>query len=233
MKPIVFLLLATFFGGSTQQGVRFYVIRQWKYINFTWPNEDALKTATAKGLYVPENVVVSGVKYHDDFFYVTLPRMKEGVPATLTRIPAGQVQDYAPDLEPFPSWEMNDVEDCMNLQNVQNVEIDAKGQMWIIDGGRVQTLTKPVVKCPPKLVIYDVKGMSVKEVHQFPEEVASRNGSFLYDLVVDNTDEGFAYITDNSAHDPGEVIGWEIWMWVALCGNNGEKMFYIQGVQKK
>ncbi|EFA07870.1 yellow-1 precursor [Tribolium castaneum] len=205
MNTLTFLLL-TFCTSIHTQTSKFYVIRQWKYLNFTWPDEDALKTATATGDYIPENNIVSGIKYFEDYYYLTLPRMKKGVPATLARIKAGPTRDTAPPLEPFPSWGMNQLGDCNNLQNVQNVEIDAKGQVWIIDGGRVQTLVEPVVKCGAKLVVYGLREGRVSTVFHFPEEVAARNGSYLYDLVVDDTDGGFAYITDNSAIDPGIIV---------------------------
>lgn len=189
---------------------KFKVSREWNYINFTWPTPDAYRDAIARSSYIPENNIISGITHFEDYFYVTLPRMKNGVPATLARIPAGIVQDTSPSLEPFPSWEMNALDDCNALQNVQNVEVDPKGQMWIIDGGRTETLN-PVdtMRCPPKLVIFDVKKNMTTTTYTFPGNVASPNTSFLYDIVVDNTDGGYAYITDNSRKDPG---GWFYFM---------------------
>ncbi|KAH0809686.1 hypothetical protein GEV33_013106 [Tenebrio molitor] len=237
MKPLTCLSLLALLCGAAPQSVRFYVIRQWKYVNFTWPDEDTLKTATAKGMYIPENNVIAGVKYFEDHFYITLPRMKGGVPATLTRIKAGPAHDASPNLEPFPSWAMNSVEDCNNLQNVQNVEIDARGQIWIIDGGRTETLMTPVVKCAPKLLIYDIKAERVTTVHNFPEEVASKNGSFLYDIVVDHTDGGYAYITDNSARDPGIIVysvkenrSWKIRNAKTMMADPSATQFAVNGI---
>lgn len=206
MNTLTLILFTLIYSSIQAQTTKFYVIRQWKYINFTWPDEDTLKTATATGLYIPENTVISGIKYFEDYFYLTLPRMKKGVPATLARIPAGPTQDTAPHLEPFPTWGMNEIGDCNNLQNVQNIEIDTKGQVWILDVGRVETLKEPVVKCAPKLVVYGLREKRVTLVYNFPEEVAAKNSSFLYDLVVDDSEGGFVYITDNSATSPGKKM---------------------------
>lgn len=185
---------------------KFKVIREWYYLNFTWPSGDAYRDAISKGLYVPENNIIAGIKQFGDSFYVTLPRMKHGVPATLARIPSGIVQDTTPSFTPFPSWEMNSLGDCNALQNVQNVEIDTKGQIWIIDSGRTETLSAvPSVRCPPKLIIFDIKKNMTTTAYTFPDSVASFNANFLYDIVVDETDGGYAYITDNSARDPGNV----------------------------
>lgn len=186
---------------------KFKVIREWHYVNFTWPNADVYGTAISKGLYVPENNIIAGIKHFGEEFYVTLPRMKNGVPATLAKIPAGIVQDTAPAFSPFPSWEMNNLGDCNALQNVQNVEIDSKGQIWIIDSGRTETLsTTPTVRCPPKLIIFDIKRNMTTTAYTFPDTVASFNSNYLYDIVVDDTDGGFGYITDNSAKDPGKCL---------------------------
>ncbi|XP_023012970.2 yellow-1 [Leptinotarsa decemlineata] len=185
---------------------KFKVTREWKYINFTWPTEEVYRAAEANGAYIPENNIIAGIKHFDDYFYLSLPRMKSGVPATLARIPAGMTQDTSPLLEPFPSWEMNKLDDCDSLQNVQNVEIDPKGQIWIIDGGRTDTLLNPVSRCPPKLVIFDIKKNATTTAYTFPNNVANANHSFLYDIVVDDTDSGYAYITDNSGTDPGIVV---------------------------
>lgn len=131
------------------RGAQFHVIREWRYINFTWPNDDSYMMAIKNQFYIPENNVIAGLRYYDGFYYLTLPRMKNGVPATLGRISAIDSMDTAPLLQPYPSWEMNREDDCNALQNVQNIEIDAKGQLWIIDGGHTSTLLeRPTEKCP-------------------------------------------------------------------------------------
>lgn len=162
--------------------------------------------AESRGTYVPENNLIAGIKEFEDNFYITLPRMKTGVPATLVKIPAGVSADTSPALEPFPSWEMNALGDCNALQNVQNIEIDAKGLIWIIDSGITETLNSAhTIRCPPKLLIYDLKKGATTTAYTFPDSVASHQTNFLYDIVVDDADGGYAYITDNSARDPGKV----------------------------
>ncbi|KAL1494374.1 hypothetical protein ABEB36_009983 [Hypothenemus hampei] len=188
---------------------KFRVIREWNYVNFTWPSITSYSDALQQQKYIPENVIMAGLKDFEGFYYVTMPRMKSGVPATLTRISSGiSANDTAPLFTPFPSWQMNELGNCEALQNVQNVEIDVfKGQIWIIDGGRTETLgTDPDIKCKPKLVIYDLRKEENVLSYTFPENVASFNGSFLYDIVLDNTDDGYAYISDNSGRDPGIIV---------------------------
>lgn len=185
--------------------VQFRVIRQWKYLNYTWESPTALQSALDNGGYVPENIVSAGLGYYDNWFYITMPRMKNGVPATLGRFTSVSGGRSAPLISPFPSWESNKLHDCNAFQNVQNIEIDTNGKMFIIDGGHTASLTSnPAKNCPPKLVVFDLNSNNTIDSYTFPETVASQNDSFLYDLVVDGDD--FVYITDNSKRDPGIIV---------------------------
>ena len=82
------------------------------------------------------------------------------------------------------------------------MEIDPNTDfMWIIDVGRINiNEPHPNNKCPPKLVIYDMKRDSVIRVHVFPPDVVSRQSSFMNDIVLDYVDgrASFAYITDTN-----------------------------------
>lgn len=188
-------------------GIQFHVVREWRYFNYTWPNDDAYNRGISSQGYIPENNIISGIKYFDGFYYLSLPRMKNGVPATLARISAANNADTAPLLEPYPSWEANEIDNCNAFQNVQNIEIDPKGQIWIIDGGHTSTLQQPPIdRCPPKLTVYDIRSNRTIITYPFPENVANKQDSYLYDLVVDNTDGDYAYITDNSGKDPGIIV---------------------------
>ncbi|KAK4874586.1 hypothetical protein RN001_013946 [Aquatica leii] len=184
--------------------VQFRVIRQWKFVNYTWPSTVKYANAVSSGLYIPENVIMAGITYYDNYYYVTMPRMKNGVPATLGRFTALPGLSTAPLVEPFPSWDFNKVGDCDVLQNVQNIEIDPKGMMYILDGGHTHSLLpNPVKNCPAQLIIFDINKNTTVLTHAFAQNVASQTDSFLYDLVIDGD---FVYITDNSANDSGIVV---------------------------
>lgn len=206
ITKLLFVVFSVCLNVAFGQQINFKVIRQWKYINYTWPTSESYQMAITSGSYIPENVVTAGVTFFENWFYLTMPRMKPGVPATLGRIPASDGNYTDPLVTPFPTWEYNRLNDCDGLQNVQNTEIDPKGEIWIIDGGHSNSLTpKPNKNCPAKLVIFDIKLNKAVATHIFPEEVASRNANFLYDLVVDLESE-FAYVTDNSRDDPGIIV---------------------------
>ncbi|XP_049869127.1 protein yellow-like [Pectinophora gossypiella] len=186
---------------------QFRVIYEWNAIDFEWASpgdrEDYLNTSR----YIPQNVLISGINFYGENIFLTVPRMLDGVPATLGTIPTQQTET-APKLRPFPSWADNEIGNCKALQFVQNIEIDRNGIMWILDNGRVGTLTRtPDAKCPPSLVLIDLKtGKNEMERIPFPPDTVNVNSTYLNDLVVDNRDGDYAYISDNSAVDPGIIV---------------------------
>lgn len=67
--------------------------------------------------------------------------MQPGSPATLGYIVAPDNNGRTdPEVEPFPSWQMNQIGNCSALQFVQGIAIDARGILWAVDSGRVNTL---------------------------------------------------------------------------------------------
>ena len=67
--------------------------------------------------------------------------MLPGSPATLGYIVAPDNNGKTdPEIEPYPSWAMNQIGNCSALQFVQGIAIDARGILWAVDSGRVNTL---------------------------------------------------------------------------------------------
>ena len=155
---ISFTVLAV---NGTDTSEVFAVIYEWNQLDFLWPDDSYKARFLDSSQFIPENTTISGVKVWGDRLYVTLPRWRRGVPATLASIPLPKMGNYhnpSPKLEPFPSWEMQQVGNCSALQNVKNVEIDpTTGYMWVIDSGRIDTLSqRSENRCPPKIVVFDL-----------------------------------------------------------------------------
>ncbi|XP_045771530.1 protein yellow-like [Maniola jurtina] len=214
MKLVVFIAIVAAAAAQDkpprppQHPEQFRVIYEWRTIDFEWESPGDRESYLNTSRYIPQNVLISGINFYKDNIFLTLPRMLNGVPATLAYIPAFQNDTTSPKLKPFPSWKDNTVGDCYALQFVQNIEIDRNGIMWILDNGRVGTLTpNPDDKCPPSIVLIDLKtGENKLERYPLPADVANPSTTYLNDLVVDNRDGDYAYITDNSAVDPGIIV---------------------------
>ena len=160
----------------------FAVVYEWNQLDFSWPDDSYKARFLDSSQFIPENTTISGVKVWGDRLYVTLPRWRRGVPATLASIPIpkpGYNHNPSPKLEPFPSWEMQQVGNCSALQNVQNIEIDpTNGYMWVIDSGRTDTLSqRPDNRCPPRIVVFDLMSVGSSSTGYNSYETGYRQGS--------------------------------------------------------
>lgn len=189
---------------------QFRVVYEWNVLDFGYPTEKARVDAIYSGDYIPQNNIISDAKPFANRLYVTLPRMLPGVPATLGYIVAPNNNGRTdPEVEPFPSWEMNEKGNCTAFQFVQGIAVDADGLLWVVDSGKPETLApeRKRFACPPKLVLLDLKRQGATVLtYEFPNDVAAHGSNYLNKIVVDDALGGYAYITDNSGADPGIVV---------------------------
>lgn len=182
----------------------FETVYQWSHVNFTWSSYEQYITAVQRRTYIPENIMMGGIKFYGDYMFIALPKHRSGVPVTLTYL-YNDAEDTQTNrlLTPYPSWELNDERNCFNLQSMLSMEIDTKGVMWAIDGLRATNN----VRCPPKLVLMDLQRQGERiQTYFFPNEICLQNGGYLNDIVIDEANGEYAYITDNSNIDPGLIV---------------------------
>ncbi|CAH1241564.1 Hypp6372 [Branchiostoma lanceolatum] len=173
------------------------LVYQWASLDYDWPDDATRQSAIDEGRYVPENIIATGIKVHGPVVYLTTPRWRDGVPASLSSVV--ETSGGRAVLRPFPSWEMNQLGNCSALQSVQSMEVDPLGRMWIADVGGA---------CAPKLIIYDIKTDDVIRTYTFPSDVANTNDTYLNDIVIDTSaddpDDWFAYISNS--RNPGGLV---------------------------
>lgn len=186
------------------QSVSFDIFLEWSHINFTWLSNSHYLRALQERRYIPENIMPGGIKFFKDSLYIALPKFRTGVPVTLTVLYLDDKARTNRLLIPYPNWEANDDTTCNNLQSMLSMEIDTKGVMYVIDGVRMNNNN---VLCPCKIVLLDLNnGGKQIQTYILPNDICLQDGGFLNDIVVDESDGSFAYITDNSNIDPGIVI---------------------------
>lgn len=62
------------------------VAYEWKQIDFEYPSEEARREAIDNNVFIPENNLPLGLEVYGDRLFVTVPRWKSGVAASLTYI---------------------------------------------------------------------------------------------------------------------------------------------------
>lgn len=122
---------------------QFRVVYEWATVGFAYRSEVERANAIYLNHYIPRNNLISDVKAFANRLYLTVPRMLPGVPATLGYIVAPNNDGRTdPEIEPFPSWDMNEIGNCTALQFVQGIAVDPDGIMWVVDSGRIDTLSQ-------------------------------------------------------------------------------------------
>lgn len=128
---------------ATPEERQFRVVYEWTTVGFAYRSDNERANAIYLNSYIPRNNLISDVKAFANRLYLTIPRMLPGVPATLGWIVSPNNNGRTdPEIEPFPSWEMNEIGNCSALQFVQSIAIDTDGIMWVVDSGRVDTLSQ-------------------------------------------------------------------------------------------
>ena len=94
-------------------------------IDFTgapWTANQALSS----GVWVPQNCVLTGIKtLNGSLVLGSIPRWRQGVPATLLKLQPGGGPDGGPSWTAWPSWDMQVVGNPDALQYVQSMEVGA------------------------------------------------------------------------------------------------------------
>ena len=167
------------------------VFAEWNRLSYDLGDAAAEKAYEDKQVY--RKVLMQGVKVDSaDTLYVSTARWGgPDVPATLSKLVK---KDGIWKLQPFPSMEMNRIDNPRGLKAVLGFEIDRNDVMWILDQGHVAGA--PNAPGDAKLIAWDLKTNRELQRYEFSEQEADSKCSFLNDVAVDN-DTGFVYITDS------------------------------------
>ncbi len=201
------LILACSAQASFAAAPKLEVVAEWNRLSYDLGDPAAEKAYMDQEIY--KKVLLHGVKVDSKgTMYVSTSRWggKE-IPATLSKLVK---KDGEWKLQPFPSKEMNDVNNPKGLKAVLGFEIDRNGVMWILDQGHISGA--PSAQGDEKLIGWDLKANKEVARYEMSEADSDRKCSFLNDVAVDN-DAGVVYIADSGIFcDPlkGGILVYDI-----------------------
>ncbi|XP_055372763.1 protein yellow-like isoform X2 [Condylostylus longicornis] len=179
----------------------FEIIYQWKYLDFEFNTYQRRKLAISRSEYIPENNLPLGIDISSDRIFVTTPRWKDGVPASLNFLPKNP-NELSPLLQPYPNLDEHGDPynpDCNKLISVYRTQIDECGRLWCIDSGIVNATVNLNQICPPKIVAYDLNSNKRVVNYNLPPEQIKQE-SLHSNIIVDIRDgicnDAYAYVTD-------------------------------------
>ncbi|XP_016948849.1 protein yellow [Drosophila biarmipes] len=171
----------------------------WNQLDFAFPNARLKEQALASGDYVPQNGLPVGVEHFGSRLFVTVPRWRDGIPATLTYINMDRTLTGSPELIPYPDWRSNTAGDCANsITTAYRIKVDECGRLWVLDTGTVgigNTTTNP---CPYAVNVFDLTTDTRIRRYELPA-VETNPNTFIANIAVDigkSCDDAFAYFSD-------------------------------------
>lgn len=182
-------------------GNPFDIVYEWNVLDFAYPSEYEHRQALLSGDFVPENNLPLGVDRWQDRLFVTMPRWKNGVPASLAWLPLPAVES-SPAMQPYPSWAAHGdplAPDCSKLMSVYRLWIDECERLWVVDAGVVNATIQINQVCPPKIVAFDLRNDRQLFSFEIPADQIKED-SLHSNIVVDIRDgqchDAYAYVTD-------------------------------------
>lgn len=156
-----------------------------------WPCASTKNIYHSSGRYIPKNVIMTRSQIYRDEAYVTLPRLKPGVPFTLGKISMRRGQSST-SVAPYPCWSLQEEGNCQAIQSAVDIFLDANDILWVLDVGLVNTLEQPVRRCPPKIVAINVKNGKVVQSIDLSGLVAPN--SRLQHIVAEYDESGHSFV---------------------------------------
>lgn len=82
----------------------FQTVYSWKQLDYAFPSESDRRRAIESKQFIQENNLPLGLEIYKDRVFVTMPKWKQGIPATLAVLPTVP-KEKSPKLVPYPNWE--------------------------------------------------------------------------------------------------------------------------------
>ncbi|KRT84928.1 hypothetical protein AMK59_561, partial [Oryctes borbonicus] len=171
---------------------------QWKEVDFAFETEFDRQLAIENGDFIKENNLPLGLEVYQNRLFVSLPKWKPGVPATLAVLPK-MPTERSPLLVPYPNWKWHVSGSCSRMTSVFRMQADSCGRLWVLDSGQIDVTVGPKQICAPQILIFNLATDKLLLRYELPGEFVKQDGLYS-NIVVDirnsKCDDAHAYLTD-------------------------------------
>ncbi|CAH4028629.1 unnamed protein product [Pieris brassicae] len=182
------------------------ILYEWKQLDYQWPSEEARNTALASRAFIPGNGMPMGIERHRDRLFITVPRWRHGVPASLTYINLNDNSTKSPALIPYPNWAAHDMNNGKpTIVSPFRVRADKCNRLWVLDNGKIGNLENDTVKYPPAILIYDLLTDTLLRNYVFPDDQVKEESGFA-NIAIEDIDCEYTYAYAGDLGKPGIVV---------------------------
>ncbi|KAK7866168.1 hypothetical protein R5R35_001394 [Gryllus longicercus] len=181
----------------------------WGQVDFVFDSDAQRQQLEANGTYVQGNAVPFDVDVdpRTGRVFVSMPAMMNGGAVTLATV-EDPAQVQSPRLVPYPNWSWHaGARGCDGLTSVFRIHVDRCDRLWVLDSGIVDIANTFTRRCPPQLVVFQLRSARVLVRHRFQTPEASCDEALLLTVVTEQLDgdwqcgnDAFAYVADAGAY---------------------------------
>ncbi|XP_044759536.1 protein yellow [Coccinella septempunctata] len=194
MGPFLVLLGLMCLQASADLDVKF----QWNQLDFEFPSENHKKFAVEHEDFIQENNLPLGLEVYENKLFITVPRWKSGVAASLAYVDITDSR-RSPKLRPYPNWPAHNIRgnSVPEIVSPFRIKADQCDRLWVLDTGNADLLGDTKILAPPRITVYNLKNDSLIRQYVIPKDQLKED-SFLANIVVEvvNCEDSFAYIGD-------------------------------------
>ncbi|XP_055295578.1 protein yellow-like [Sitodiplosis mosellana] len=176
---------------------------KWNLIDFKYEKAEERQAAIENRTFIPANVIPVGLDVYTEKnkLFLSLPRLKNGVPASLAYIDLQELSDNdSPALKPYPSWQSHQTvnpTDVPDIVSPFHIKVDRCHRLWAVDTGIEGLLNGNNSKrlAPSRILIFDLRTDDIIRKYALPVDL---NKSVFSNIAIDDDDceDTFAYVAD-------------------------------------
>ncbi|KAG7208906.1 hypothetical protein KM043_015087 [Ampulex compressa] len=181
---------------------------QWKQLEYQWPSNDTKRLFPD---YKEEDNLPLGLEVTNDRIFVTVPRWRQGVAASLNYININDTRE-SPPLNPYPSWEAHQygAAGVPEIVSTFRIRADRCDRLFVLDTGLTDILGSPEQQAPPALIVYDTRSDEMLRKFVIPADQRTPDSLFANIAVEDySCEDTYVYLGDLGG--PGLVVySWKL-----------------------